>query len=212
MSAFELTTLTKAKLASVNICSERHGADLVPAVDIKLMLESSNDILSKFDPDLLACLYCEVPPTEPKQENLDGVEPVSALMKLKYPKLSMPLKWEHSGTGYELTIDYGLGGDSNLVLGAAAVNSFAFDLKEGGTVELSLRIQASGVSEAILGKLAGLVQHDIHITLTAPKLEDGQGALKPMESPFLNSDPQPLTPEGALAGAVGGEAAGQPTC
>lgn len=192
MPAFEFLTTTKAKLASVNIRSEKHGAELVPAVDLKLTLDASNDILAKFDATLKESLYAAVPKDETQQQDLEGVDPVSDLKKLKYPKLAMPIKWEHSGAGYELLLDYGLGGDSNLVLEACDVNNFSLDCKEGGTVELSLRVQASKVPEVILGKLAGLVQHDIHIILTAPKLEDVQDSLKPMESPFADQDPKPL--------------------
>jgi hypothetical protein len=219
MPAFEFQTTTKAKLASVNIRSEKHGAELVPAVDLKLTMDASNDILAKFDTALKESLYAAIPKDESEQQDLDGVDPVSDLKKLKFPKLAMPIKWEHSGAGYELHIDYGLGGDSNLVLDKCDVNNFAMDCKEGGTVELSMRIQVSKVPEEILGKLAGLVQHDIHIILTAPKLEDVQESIQSMESPFLNQAdldadkgdgngawpfPNARTPEEALAGSVAG--------
>lgn len=223
MPAFEFTEFVKAKLASVNIRSEKHGAELVPAVDLKLTLDASNDILIKFDPTLKESLYVAVPKEETEQQDLDGVVPVSDLRKLRFPKLSMPIKWEHSGAGYELTLDYGLGGDSNLILDKCDVNNFALDCKEGGTVETGLRVQVSRVPEEILGKLAGLVQHDIQIKLIAPTLDDVQGSMQDMESPFLNSDHKPLdgdegkgsqgawpfpqTPEGALQKAVGGNAA-----
>jgi hypothetical protein len=214
MPAFEFQTTTKAKLASVNIRSEKHGAELVPAVDLKLTLDASNDILAKFDSTLKESLYAAVPKGESEQQDLEGVDPVSDLKKLKFPKLAMPIKWEHSGAGYELQIDYGLGGDSNLIMDKCDVNNFAMDCKEGGTVELSLRVQVSKVPEEILGKLAGLVQHDIHIILLAPKLEDVQDTLKPMESPFLNQaeldadkgsdpgNPFPQTPQQALEAAA----------
>lgn len=205
MPAFEFQNTTKAKLASVNIRSEKHGAELVPAVDLKLTLDASNDVLLKFDPNLKESLYAAIPKDASQQQDLEGVDPVSDLKKLRFPKMAMPLKWEHQGAGYELQIDYGLGGDSNLIIDKCDVNNFAMDCKEGGTVELSLRVQASGVPEGILGKLAGLVQHDIHIVLLAPTIEEGQDVMKPMESPFLNADPKPLDEQtGDGNGAQGG--------
>jgi hypothetical protein len=212
MPAFELLTPTKCKLNAINVRSELHGKEHVPAVDLKITLGASNALLAQFDSGLKEALYCNRAPIDDQQADLDGVEPVTDLPNLRFPKLDTPLKWQLTGSGYEFILDFGLGGASNIVIPGVQVNNYAFTPLEGGTVELSFRIQVSGIDETTIGRLAMLCQHEVTITLTAPKLEDGQGALKPMESPFLNSDPQPLTPEGALAGGFGGEAAGQPTC
>lgn len=182
---FEFPYLTKAKLSSVNVRSEKHGPELVPAVDLKIVVDSSNDILAKFHPDLKEALYFKAQQEE-EQDQLEGIEPVTNLPNLKFPKLDGPLKWDHVGAGYRLDIDFGLGGSSNLVMFGCEVNNIAFACKEGGTVEVAFRVQVSDIEERILGKLAGLVQHEISIILTPPAVEDVAEALQSMESPFTN--------------------------
>ena len=204
--AFEFLTPTTAKLSSVNVRSEKHGPELVPAVDLKLAIDASNDILAKFHPDLKASLYYKAEPTNDDQEDLDGIEPVTNLPNLRFPRLDGPLKWDIVGAGYHLCIDFGLGGDSNLNLHGVEINNFAFSPKEGGTVELAFRVQITDIDEQIIGKLAILVQHEVTITLTAPKVADHDYDEPPLSNPFPldgGSDPvvNPFTPEDALAAA-----------
>ncbi len=213
---FEFPYLTKSKLVSVNVRSEKHGPELVPAVDLKIVIDQRNDILDKFHPDLKAALYFNAQ-REDEQEQLDGIEPVTNLPNLKFPKLDNPLKWDHVGAGYRLDIDFGLGGSSNLVMFGCEVNNISLACKEGGTVEVSFRVQISDVAETIIGKLATLCQHEIQIILTPPEVEDVAEALQSMESPFINQaeldadtsdepfNPFPQTPEEALAAGVEAE-------
>lgn len=219
--SFEFPILTKAKLSSVNVRSEKHGPELVPAVDLKLTIDAGNDILDQFHPDLKSALYFKAQVDE-EQGELDGIEPVTNLPNLRFPKLDSPLKWDTMGAGYALVIDYGLGGDSNLELFGCEINNFSFGVKEGGTVELKFRVQITDVDERILGKLAGLVEHEVSIILTAPTPAQVAEIVQSMESPFLNqaaldaddfgepvnpfSDPE--TPEGAFARSV---ATGEPS-
>lgn len=199
----EFKTLTKSKLSSVNVRSEKHGAELVPAVDLKLTVDAANDILDKFDINLKPMLYFKAEQAADDQETLDGIDPVTNLPNLRFPKLEGPLKWDTMGAGYTLAIDYGLGGDSNLVMYGCEVNNFAFSPKEGGTVELGFRVQISNIDEHIIGKLAMLVQHDVNIFLTAPEVamtlpEDDFP--KNVTELFPNSA---KTPEQAFSEAVG---------
>lgn len=214
---FAFPRLTKAKLSSVNVRSEKHGNELVPAVDLKIVIDQGNDILDKFHPDLKAALYYKAQDDD-EQEELEGIEPVTNLPNLKFPKLDGLLKWDHTGNGYRLDIDYGLGEASNLLMFDCEVNSIAFACKEGGTVEVAFRVQVAKVEERILGKLAGLVQHEISIILTPPTVEEVAPILEKMESPFTNQaeldadqsdkpvNPFPETPEEALAAAAGADA------
>lgn len=139
---FEFPRLQKAKLSSVNVRSEKHGPELVPAVDIKIVVDASNDILGKFHPDLKAALYFRAEQDAAGQADLIGVEPVTNLPNLRFPKLDSPLKWDHTGAGYRLDIDFGLGGSSNLCMFGCEINNFGFACKEGGTVEVSFRVQS----------------------------------------------------------------------
>lgn len=165
---FELEVLTAARLQSVNCRSEMHGQEAVPAVDVKFTFEAPNSILSSFDGWLLSALYHRAGPAAIGQASLDSFE-LSDAPNLRMPQLGLPLKWDAELTGYELTIDFGLGGKSNVTLADCAVNAFALEPKEGGTVSVSLRVQCTkGLTEKVLGKLATLVQHDVQIMLTAP--------------------------------------------
>ena len=184
--SFEFPRLTKAKLSSVNVRSEKHGPELVPAVDLKIVVDASNDILAKFHPDLKEALYFKAQQEEDVQSELDGVDPVTNLPNLRFPKLDAPLKWDHTGAGYRLDIDFGLGGSSNLVMFGCEINNIGFSCKEGGTVEVSFRVQISDVEETTIGKLATLCQHEISIVLTPPTVEEVADVMQTMESPFTN--------------------------
>lgn len=167
---FTIDTKAKAKLSSVNVRSELHGKDHVTAVDLKFTMDASNDVLSAFHPMLRSFLYAKSEASSSDtQQSIDGVAPVSDLPNLRFPKLS-PLAWDTEQTGMGLTIDYGLGGASNLELSDCTANAFKIAPKEGGTCEVSFRIQRSDLDEKTLGKLATLVQHDVEITLAAPEV------------------------------------------
>lgn len=198
--SFEFKTITHAKLSAVNVRSELHGKEHVPAVDLKIVVNAGNKVLDQLDPNLLEALYFQAAPAEDDQVTLDGVEPITHLPNLRFPKLGDPLKWTFSGAGYEFTLDFGLGGDSNLVIGSCQVNNISISAKEGGTVELSFRIQASDVDEHTLGKLAMLVQQEVSIQLIAPTVAEVSQHIESMESPFSNQaalddmdDDKPLT-------------------
>jgi hypothetical protein len=192
---FQLKTFKTVKLNSVNARSEKHGPDeLAPAVDLSFTIESSNEILGAFHPDLLKTLYCKIdPPADGAQAALDGVEAVSDLPNLRFAFLGSPIKWEREQTGCMLTLDYGLGGkQSNIVLVPCNVNNYQITPHEGGTVEIKFRVQCnSGLSERILGKLALLIQHEVPIMLTEPEVvEDKQANL----SDILPGDTTPTPP------------------
>lgn len=185
---FELLTTTAAKIDSVNNRAEMRGKEAHPAVDLRISFDSPNSVLSMFDGWLLTMLYHKAGPDAPQpvQDDLEGIEQVSDAPNLRMPLLASPLRWGKDYTGYELTIDYGLGGKSNVELTDCAINSVQIAPKEGGTVTITFRVQCSnGLTERVLGKLAALVQHDVHILLKAP--EARQESIEPQRgdnSPF----------------------------
>ena len=170
MSQFTLDEMTAVTVSNVNIRSELHGDEHVPAADISIRMTTSNTILSEFDGHLLSMLY-QAPdrgPNAQQQPELDGVEPVSNLPLLRSNKIEMPLKLKNEFAGYELTVDRGLGAKSNIVVGDCMVNKVRVDCKEGGTVDLSFRVQAAKLSADVLGKLGTLIGNECEITLQAP--------------------------------------------
>lgn len=191
---FQFPNFTKAKIANVNARSEKHGPDnLVPAVDITVVMDQPNSILDAFHPDLLGLIYCKREGgVDEGQTSLDGVDEVSDVPNLRFPFMGLPLVWSKELSGYTFTLDHGLGGKSELILTDCKVNNFRIEPKEGGTVEVKFRVQSStSLTEKTLGKLALLIQHEVPFKLVPPKAE----AQQTMENPFIEPE---LTPEAAF--------------
>ena len=126
-------------LNNVNVRAENHGEDKVLGIDLKLSLTLSNDVLGEFDPDLKTALF-KVPETG--QEELD-LEEATRLSALKFPSMGS-IGWGSDLKGYKFKLHYGIGGEqSDVILQDCKVNSFRFTPKEGGSVEISVRVQAN---------------------------------------------------------------------
>ena len=173
MNRFELEESTTCTVAHINFRGEKHGEETVPAVDIKLTLKTGNDVLSLFDGALKSSLYWKAvaPAAGDPQGELDGVEPVSDLPNLRFPLLG-PLRWEKEWTGFTTVLDIGLGGKSALHLEDCKIGNFVLTPLEGGTVDLSWRVQVSKLSEKVMGKLATLIGHDVDVTMTGPDFDE----------------------------------------
>ncbi len=167
---FEIEDFASVKLNSANFRSELHGEEHVPAVDLGFTQDVPNTILSYFDGSLLSALYyCSA--ASSGQKVIDGVDQV--LPNLRFPKMVTPIKWNDTGKGYYLEVDYGLGPDeSNIELDLCTVGGFQITPKEGGTVELKYRVQVSGspLTEKVCGKLASLIQQEVKIKLLPPEV------------------------------------------
>jgi len=71
-------------------------------------------------------------------------------------------------TGYTVEIDYGIGGDSNIVLGDVKNDKFKITAQEGGTVTVCCRMIAHP-DEKVIGPLCNFIQRDIVLTITPPE-------------------------------------------
>jgi len=166
---FEIEEFTNVKLTNFNPRREKHGPESVPAADMNFEFDQPNHVLSYFDGGLLSSLYRKTAANETEQETLDGVEPVSDMPTLRFPKMN-PVRWDDKLAGYTLKIDYGLGGKSILEVDGCDVGKFTLDCKEGGTVNIRFQVQcSSGLTEKMMGKLSLLIGETIKITLTAPE-------------------------------------------
>jgi hypothetical protein len=172
MSQFEIEEMTTCTVANVNVRSELHGEDHVPAVDVSLKLTTSNDILSQFDGALKGMLYGKADKAaRAAQAEIDGVDPVSDMPKLRCTVIEQPIKLSKEYIGYRLVIEIGLG---QMVIEQCGVKKIRANCMEGGTVELSFQVQAANLDEATLGKLATLIGNEVDLTLTAPIDGGGQ--------------------------------------
>lgn len=175
-----------AKLTSINPRPELHGEEPKPACDIMFAAIMANTVLNRFAQGLLDSIYKEALPDLADQA--DDVSPVTAL---RYPGMSA-FKWEFTGTGYTLEIDFGMGGDSNIKLGDIQIDKFKLEPQEGGSVCVSWRAIAHP-DEKDIGKLYRLMQRDVQLILTPPEPQTLQEAF---------GDAPPAQPELAEAGAA----------
>lgn len=73
---FEIEEFKPAKLASINIRSEKHGPEaLNPAVDLTYTMDVPNSDLSMFDGHLMSALYyrSEAAAVDGKQGEIEGM-------------------------------------------------------------------------------------------------------------------------------------------
>jgi hypothetical protein len=154
----------KAKLASVNLRAELHGEDKKPAVDLKIEAACANDTLIHFHPELRQMLFKKVEQNE--ADLVDQADP-EALTALRFAKMGA-LKWDQEYVGYTATIDYGLGGASDIALEDCSVDGFRFEPQQGGSVLITFRIICHPSSDDI-GRLSQLIQRDIELTVTPPE-------------------------------------------
>jgi hypothetical protein len=152
------------RLANVNPRAELHGEDPKPAFDLKIEATCHSSVLIHFHTELRQHLF-------KRDENPDLVDQVSeegdGLTLLRYPKMG-PIKWEWEGTGYTATIDYGLGGDSNIVLHDCKLDHFKIEPQNGGSVLLTFRIIAHPDSEDV-GAICEFMARDIDLVLAPPE-------------------------------------------
>jgi hypothetical protein len=164
---------TKAKLLDVNPRSEKRGPhDLVPAVDLRLQVDTTNASLAQLDPDLCDWLY-----RASTQETLPGLDPVSDRSALRFPELAQPLHWNGEATGYDLTFDFGISHESDIQLHGCKLHKLTLTVKEGGTVQLTFSVSCSqGLTREQVGELGTRVQHDVFFILTREEAsEDAAG-------------------------------------
>jgi hypothetical protein len=152
----------KAKLTHVNARMEIHGDERVHAADLKFSFDTSNDVLSEFDPALKSALYRQADgDAEQTQLNLGP----GWLPKLRFPKLA-PIDWEAEIVGGTLQVFYGL--DSSVDLEIRIADTFKFTLKDGGTVNVVFRVQCKPTEEQI-GRLCFLVQENVELSMWPPE-------------------------------------------
>lgn len=158
----EFHELTKAKLIDVNPRSEKRGpTELVPAVDVRLQVDTTNAALAQLDAELCEWLY-----RNGTQETLPGVDAVADLTQLRFADLGFPLHWGGETKGYSLLFDMGIGGGSDIQLHGAKLHKVALTAKEGGTVQLAFSVSCcEGVTRKQIGELGTRVQHDVFFSL-----------------------------------------------
>lgn len=144
----------KCLLASFNSRAEKNGEQNVSASDLKFETKIGVGDLAQFGPELRAAWYDET-----------GGAP-----RLRNPKLLGPFEFDDEAIGVTVTVDYGIGGKSNIVLQECDVNAFRLEPLEGGTIGLTFRVQGH-FDEKQRGKLSGFVAAELDITVSPPQAD-----------------------------------------
>jgi hypothetical protein len=155
-----------AKLAHMNTRAEQAGADKVSAADFKFQINVGAEKLAGFAPDLGSFLFGK------NGAGGDLADQTHPAPDLRFPRLG-PLDWNGEIVGATLTVHYGTGGKSDVVLGDAKVNKFTIAPQEGGTSIITFRVQAHP-DEKQIGKLFGMIQRDVEISLEGPDFSDDE--------------------------------------
>lgn len=184
MKQFSLSAMTAATIQNVNLRSELHGKEHVPAVDLKVLIVAANTMLDQLEAPLRGMFYKRATKNDPViQPELDGVEPITDTPLLRSTEIE-PISLKTKLTGYTVTIDHGLGADagSNLVLSGCSIDGFVIDCKQGGSVAIEMRIKCSGLSAEVLGALGVMMRLEKGIMLEPPMVQsaiDGSVAAGP---------------------------------
>lgn len=163
--SFELELPTVAKLVDIVVLSQKNRApDDLPGAKLSVEMALSSDMLAHFDGTLKSFLFTK---DGQAQSSLEGIE---SLGLTKAGRALPQLHWELELTGYGLTLDMGLGGKSNLVIGDCVLSNFRLLPKEGGTLLARFDIESGDVTEKAFGKLATLKSREISLLLEAPEV------------------------------------------
>jgi len=167
---FELTTPTPVTIVSVTPRREMHGDEKTPALSIGLKYKGPNTVLNDIDAGLLEMLYRSV-------ESDTGQLEIEEAKVSHFPKLrsvaigTIAIKGKF--IGWRLSVKYGIDDTTAVVLTDCKLDKLrVVELCEGGTVELRFRIGTSKIDERAIGQLAMMMDQEVPVTLTGPKVAE----------------------------------------
>jgi hypothetical protein len=167
---FELKEPTTVTLVKSTPHKEHHGDKLHQALSLRLRWQTNNRALDEIAPGLRAALFGK-PLKQPKpQEGQAKMDlPVDELPRLLFPSMKQPLKFDDEFAGHTLRVDYGLGGDADLVLQTCKLTKFEASGIDGGSCDIEWSVSSSvGIDENLIGKFGVLEQSQLKITMLAP--------------------------------------------
>lgn len=184
---FQLLEPTDALLKTFTPRVEKHGEDDVSAASLGLQIEAPNTILDLLSPSLRPTLYA----APEGQVTLPGVEESMPLLRTKVIET---LRLSNCYEGWTLRISRGV--DDVIEIGGAKVDKFVVTPRDGGTVQLDLRIGSSDIDETEAGWLYGHLRQEIEITLHAPETKqaaiDGSVEAFRADHPEAEGDGEPI--------------------
>lgn len=195
---FELESLTKVRVLDVRTLAQKdRKPDELPGAQLLLQSTLGAGVLAMFDGFLPGLLYRK--PQAKKQTELDGIESAELTSVGEHVKR---LPWVYEQTGNTIEIDYGRGGNSNIVLADVKVHRVSLRPEQTGVV-IQWTADVLGLTDAVRGKLTGLKRTDIQMTMTAPEVEGEAQQSIETKSPAAPAKSAAITPEEALAATEG---------
>lgn len=156
----------QVKLVKASTPVENHGNDYKLACVLSIEATINNQQLKAFAPALCDSLYRM--PAEGESTDLAADQDSPSV--LRFPKMS-PFSWDHTLVGYTVTVDYGLGDKSNMVLNDAKIDKFTITPMEGGSVVIGFNI-AVHPSDLEVGRLCAKQKQNIEITIAPPPAQN----------------------------------------
>lgn len=194
---FTLDSLTTVRVLDVRVLSRKdRKPDEQPGAQLLLQATLGVHVLAMFDGFLPGLLYRK-PQARPQGE-LDGIETAELTSVGEHVK-RMP--WVYEQTGCTLMIDYGRGGNANLVLPDAKVHRVSLRPEQKGVV-IQWTADVPALNDTTRGKLTGLKSTDIKMTMAGPEVE-GQGEI---EGTGRAPAPAPAPASGAATGQASKDA------
>jgi hypothetical protein len=172
MKAFNLPTDSRLKLIKATPRKEHHGDDLRQAISLRLRWETTNEHLALLHPNLKDMLFYRTEAVD-AQAMIAGVPDITP--NLRVPDVTLPLKIELDYSGYTFNIEHGIDESSALELYTCALDKFAVDAKEGGSVFIDWSLSSNKeITPELVGALCGLEGEEIIATLTPPAIATGE--------------------------------------
>lgn len=160
---------TPVTIVSVTPRREMHGEEKTPALSLGIRYKGPNTVLDALDAGLTSMLYMGVDSHNSGQLEIEEAR-VSHLPKLRSAALgSIAIKGEF--VGWKLVVKYGIDDTTSVVLVDCKLDKVrVVEICEGGTVELRFRIGTSKVDERMVGQLAMLMDQEVPVLLSGPKV------------------------------------------
>ena len=155
-------------VTSVSGNGENHGTEIKLGMTVAVKFTVGNTILNQFGDNYLQALYERGPEDD---ADLDAQGKPDLLPVMRIPNMKpLGIKWD--GAGYRVIFHQGLSGDEDIILIQSAIDSVVFDCKQGGSVEVALKIKCHPFEAEDRGALLGLIKQPCDITLEPPSAED----------------------------------------
>lgn len=168
------------KITALGLPTKKHRDGVIRTVDIAFIMEGGNQLLNLFDPVLLDQFYkaVETPADQlrHKQIQIEELDEGAPKPLLRCQNIRWPMRLSLEYIGYTLTIDRGMGDHvsagknvtSNIIVPETSVKGITIECKEGGSVIVRGRLQATNMQDEDIGRLSHFIKRETKITAKAP--------------------------------------------